>query len=101
MTDMPVLAIEHIVLHPEKGPVIAGTNFRVAFLATFLDKPDWTVERIVKNYSLTPAQIYAAWAYYYDHKEEIDQQLREIAEHQWTIGVDTSTRFADHLKKRD
>jgi hypothetical protein len=32
---------------------------------------------------LTPAEVYAAWAYYYDHKAEIDARIqadREAAE---------------------
>jgi uncharacterized protein (DUF433 family) len=33
------------------------------------------VEEIVESYELTPAQVYAALAYYYDHSEEIDAHL--------------------------
>jgi len=84
-----VLPIEHIVYHPQKKkPVIAGTVLSVAFLSGFLNKPEWTAERIAQNYELTPAQVYAAWAYYYDHQAEIDAQLETEGEHPWLLGTD-------------
>jgi len=38
----------------------------------------WSAEQIVLQYPyLTLAEVYAALAYYYDNKEEIDQELAE------------------------
>jgi hypothetical protein len=48
----------------------------VQFLAGFIDHADWPVERICEEFNLTPAEVYAAWAYYYDHKAEIDARIQ-------------------------
>jgi uncharacterized protein (DUF433 family) len=95
-----VLPIEHIEYNPTKRrAMVAGTRLSVAFMATFLRDPEWTVERIVENYPfLNPAQIYAAWSYYYDHQEDIDSELREESERPWRIGVDASEYFAERAK---
>jgi uncharacterized protein (DUF433 family) len=69
--------IQHIQFKPNGKPFLAGTRFSVAFLAAFVDDPDWSIERICKTYNLTPGQVYAVWSYYYDHKEEIDRILED------------------------
>jgi len=46
-------------------------------MTIFLNDPEWSVDRICEEYDLTPAQVYAAWLYYYDHKEEIDKEIVE------------------------
>jgi uncharacterized protein (DUF433 family) len=56
---------------------IVGSRLTVDFLSLFIDDPEWPVERISENYSLTPAEIYAAWSFYYDHKDEIDAHIAE------------------------
>jgi len=37
------------------------------------------MERICANYGVTPAEVHAAWSFYYDHREEIDQRLQDAA----------------------
>ncbi len=37
------------------------------------------MERICADYGLTPAEVHAAWSFYYDHREEIDRRLQEAA----------------------
>ncbi len=92
MTAKPeILFIEHIEADPETGePRIAGRRYSVAFLSTFIDKPEWPVDRIARNYQLTPAQIYAAWSYYYDHREAIDRAMREAEKRIEEIATPTS-----------
>jgi len=36
-----------------------------------------TVEEIVEDFELTPAQVHTALAYYYDHQEEIERDIAE------------------------
>jgi uncharacterized protein (DUF433 family) len=96
-----VAPIEHIVIEPTKDwAMVKGTRLSVMFLSTFIGDPEWPVERMVANYPLTEAQIYAAWSYYYDHKEEIDRQLREEEERPWLLGVDASEYFAEAIERR-
>jgi excisionase family DNA binding protein len=37
----------------------------------------WSIERLEQSFSLRPAEIYAALAYYYDHRDEIDAAIHE------------------------
>jgi len=76
MTDM--IAYPHIGFKPGTDtPTIAGRRLSVKFMTIFLNDPEWPVERICEEYNLTPSQVYSAWAYYYDHKEEIDRAIAE------------------------
>jgi uncharacterized protein (DUF433 family) len=56
---------------------VIGMGVTVEFLACLIDGPEWTVERICQDYNLTPAEVHAAWAFYYDHKDEIDQRITQ------------------------
>ncbi|MBL1137749.1 MAG: hypothetical protein HND46_20760 [Chloroflexi bacterium] len=47
----------------------------VAFLVDYIDDPEWPVERVCQAYGLTPAEVYAAWAFCYEHQAEIDEQI--------------------------
>jgi uncharacterized protein (DUF433 family) len=56
---------------------IEGTRIRVYNVA-FLYKDAGTDDKIREAYpDLTPAQIHAALAYYFDNREEIDAELAE------------------------
>ncbi|KAB2866972.1 MAG: DUF433 domain-containing protein [Anaerolineae bacterium] len=55
---------------------VKGKGVTVAFLVDYIDDPEWPVARIAKAYGLTPAEIHAAWAFYYDHQAEIDEARR-------------------------
>jgi uncharacterized protein (DUF433 family) len=56
---------------------VVGKGVTVEYLSRLIDDPNWPVERICANYRLTPAEIYAAWAFYYAHQEEIDRTLAD------------------------
>lgn len=62
-------------------PYIEGHRITVQHVALHYEHFDWSVEQIADAFRLTPAQIHAALAYYYDHKGEIDQAIREDEEH--------------------
>ncbi|MFN8376100.1 MAG: DUF433 domain-containing protein [Anaerolineae bacterium] len=75
--DQVIIPINYIERKPnsEKYRVV-GKGVTVEFLSLFVDDPEWTVERICENYNLTPAEVYAAWSFYYDHKAEIDARVK-------------------------
>ena len=78
MAGHAVIPINYIERKPNsKKYKIVGSRLTVDFLSLFIDDPEWPVERISENYDLTPAEIYAAWSFYYDHKEEIDGHIAE------------------------
>jgi uncharacterized protein (DUF433 family) len=61
---------------------IEGTRIRV-YNVVFLHKEGASDEKIREAYpGLTPAQIHAALAYYYDNRDEIDAELAE--DEAWT-----------------
>lgn len=77
---MPQVSINYIAIDPEYcagKPRIAGTRIPVATIAQLYLEMGETLEAIASEYNLSKAQVYAAMAYYYDHKSEIDRQTAE------------------------
>lgn len=60
-------------------PRISGTRITVADIVLMLRRLGRALEEIAGTYDLPLASVYAAMAYYYDHKDEIDQSLEEEA----------------------
>jgi len=80
MATAPKLAFEYIVKQPgycSGKAAIGATRVRVNNVV-FLHKRGKTADEIRVEYpNLTYAQIYAALAYYHDHKDEIEAELAE------------------------
>ncbi len=55
---------------------IVGKGITVEFVSRLITDPEWPMERICDGYGLTPAEVYAAWSFYYEHKDEIDEHVR-------------------------
>jgi uncharacterized protein (DUF433 family) len=67
---------EHIVLWDGKGPVIDGTRLRVIDLVAAQQAYGYRPEDLAYEYPfLTFGQIYSALAYYWDHKQELDEDM--------------------------
>jgi uncharacterized protein (DUF433 family) len=78
-----ILSIDTIVSDPAiRGgrPIIAGTGIRVVDIVAGHVYHNYSAEEIAANYALSVGQVYAALAYYYMHKAEIDTDMRESAE---------------------
>ena len=59
------------------APRIAGTRIRVSQIV-LLDESGQTPDQIVTSYPhLSLSDIYAALAYYHDHREVIDAEIRQ------------------------
>jgi uncharacterized protein (DUF433 family) len=74
MTDSVIQAIEYIVKTPgfrDGEPHFAGRHLAVETVVNAYVNGGLSIEDIVRGYDLTPAQIYAALSYYYDHQDEI------------------------------
>jgi uncharacterized protein (DUF433 family) len=78
MTTAPKLAFEYVVKKPDYcggKAAIGATRVRVNNVV-FLHKEGKTIDEIAEQYpDLIYAQIYAALAYYHDHKDEIEAEL--------------------------
>lgn len=58
-------------------PVIRGTRFPVSSVV-WNHKIGFTVEEILREFpQLTPAQVYDALSYYYDHQSELEEEIRQ------------------------
>jgi uncharacterized protein (DUF433 family) len=79
MTTDVMQSINLISINPATRsgrPCIAGTTIEVAVIAIAKIVHGQSAEEIAADYKLTLPQVYAALAYYYDHKEEIDATIQ-------------------------
>jgi uncharacterized protein (DUF433 family) len=58
-------------------PRIAGHRITVQNIAIWHERLGLSADEIATEYELSLADIYAALAYYHDHREEIDRSIRE------------------------
>jgi uncharacterized protein (DUF433 family) len=75
-----VLAIEHIVQTPGicgGKPRIAGRRVKVSEIVLWHRESHLSAEKIAAQFELTLAEVYAALSYYFDHAQEIDQQIQD------------------------
>lgn len=69
-------------------PRIAGHRITVQDVAIWHERLGKSADEIATEYDLTLSDIYAALAYYFDHRVEIDAQIEE------------SMAFAQNLKNQ-
>ena len=80
-----VQSIDLITIDPNvrnSRPCIGGTTIEVSTIATARVVGGQEPEEIAADYELSLPQVYAALAYYYEHKQAIDatiQQRRQLA----------------------
>lgn len=58
-------------------PCIAGTSIEVAVIAIAKIVHMQTPDAIASDFKLSLGQVYAALAYYYEHKAAIDAQIKD------------------------
>jgi uncharacterized protein (DUF433 family) len=75
------VSTEHIEIVQGAGgpkPRIKGTGIRVKDVVDWQRDLGWSVSKIVEEFPhLTPAGVYAALAYYWDHRDELDRTWAE------------------------
>ena len=82
---------EHIEITPNVmggKPRIAGHRISVQDVAIWHNELGYTVEQIADDYKLNLADVHAALTYYYDHKAEIDQSIKD------------DEKFVEEMKKK-
>lgn len=76
----PVIT-EHIGIKPGYcggQPHILGHRIKVKHVAIWYERMGLSPDEIVSSHpGITLAQVHAALAYYYDHRDEIDRSIRE------------------------
>lgn len=69
---------EHVALNEAGIPTIAGTDVKVLELVLERAAYGWSPEELHYQHPfLSLGQIYSGLAYYYDHQEEIDQDIEQ------------------------
>jgi len=69
---------DRIVISPKirfGKPCIAGRRISVSDIAVWHERQGRSVDEICEDFHLTPADVHAALAYYFEHREEIDADL--------------------------
>ena len=75
---MPTVGYPHIEVRSPGVPYVAGTQTKVVEIALDRIAHHWDADEIQRQHPhLSLGQIYAALAYYSDHKEELDKQIEE------------------------
>ena len=101
----PPSSVEHIVATPGTcggKPRIAGHRIRVQDIALWHERLGYSVAEIVAHYpQLTLAEVHAAFAYYYAHREEIQQDIRDAEALVATLKEGIPSRLRQKLSARD
>jgi len=75
---MSVTAYRHIELDANGVPHLAGTPTKVVEIALERIAHHWDAEQIQRQHpDLTLAQVHSALAYYYDHQQELDDDIEQ------------------------
>jgi uncharacterized protein (DUF433 family) len=101
----PLASVEHIVATPGTcggKPRIAGHRIRVQDVAVWHERLGYSVAEIVAHYpQLTPAEVHAALAYYYDHRDAIQQDIRDAEALVATLKQQIPSKLRQKLSARD
>lgn len=102
---MTTISLEHIQMTPGVcggKPRIAGHRIRVQDIAILYEHQGMTPDEIIYHHpSISLADVDAALAYYYDHLEEIRQQIRESEDFATQLAAKTPSILRQKLKARN
>ncbi|MCS3953171.1 DUF433 domain-containing protein [Salinibacter ruber] len=59
------------------NPRISGHRITVQDIVVWHERGGWSVDEIASEYALSLADVYAALAYYFSHRERIDRSIEE------------------------
>jgi len=82
MTPSTTTEYKHILLDDRQVSFIKGTSMKVVELVTSVQAYGWSPEELHFQYPhLSMSQIYSALAYYWEHKAEIDADMKRRFEY--------------------
>src|ERR1051325_5334771 len=79
-------------------PRIAGHRITVQNIAIWHERLGQSADEIATEYDLTLGDVYAALAYYFDHREEIDRRIVEDAAFAEELRRKTPSAVQEKLK---
>jgi uncharacterized protein (DUF433 family) len=96
---------EHVDIQPGRcggKPCVAGTRIRVWDIHVWHDLRGWSPAEIVTQFpQLTLADVHAALAFYLDHREEINRQMREAEEFVEQMKAQAGPSLLDRVRERN
>ena len=102
---MTAVSAEHIQITPGicgGKPRIAGHRIRVQDVVVWYEHLNMSPDDIVYHYSsITLADVHAALAYYYDHLEEIRQDIRKSEAFANQLATQTPSILQRKLQNRN
>jgi uncharacterized protein (DUF433 family) len=83
-------------------PRIAGHRIRVQDIVLWHEIQGLSADEIIADFpQITLADVYAALAYYYDHREEVRQAMKEDENLVQIMREKTPSKIPTHLKGND
>lgn len=101
---MAVGSNEHIEITPDIAggkPRVAGHRITVQNIVVWHERMGESPDEIAAEYDLSLADVYAALAYYFDHRIEIDKSIREGEAFAEGLRRSTPSRRARKLAARE
>ncbi len=99
---MEKVVTEHIEVTPGIAggrPRVAGHRITVQNIVIWHERMGLSPDEIATVYGLTLGDVYAALAYYYDHRESIDFAIREDEVFVAELRANTSSPLKDKLNQ--
>jgi uncharacterized protein (DUF433 family) len=81
-------------------PRIAGHRITVQDIAIWHERLGRTADEICSDYDISLADVYAALAYYFDHREEIDAKIAQDEAFVAALRASTSSPLQEKLKAK-
>jgi len=100
---MAAVMIGHIEIIPgvcAGKPHIAGHRITVQNIVVWHERMGMEPDEIATEYGLTLGEVYAALAYYHDHRDEIDAAIRADDEFVAEMRRRTPSKLAEKLRGR-
>lgn len=74
---MTTVAVGHVLVDENGVARLEGSRVKVMHLVMEKMANGWTPEELQRQFpQLSLAQVYAAFAYYHSHHDEVDEQIR-------------------------
>ena len=93
---------QHIEITPgisSGKPHIAGHRITVENIVISHERLGKSADEIAGDYDITLADVYAALAYYFDHRHEIDQSLEESRAFVNILRQKSSSKLSQKMQK--
>ena len=78
-------------------PRIAGHRITVENIVVWHEHAGMTADEIAADYGLTLADVYAALAYYFDHRSEIDRSIEDGDRFVKSLGSNAHSKLLQKL----